>query len=765
MKIIQLLTILLVAGTLQAQKPKPSTSTVSKAGTYITNLMAKMTLEEKIGQLNLLTPGGGILTGSVVSSGVEAQIKAGSVGGLFGVIGVDKIKQAQQLAMNTSRLKIPMIFGSDVIHGYKTTFPIPLGMSCSWDMAMIERSARIAAVEASSDGLSWVFSPMVDIARDPRWGRVAEGSGEDTYLGSQISKAMVKGYQGNDYSSPNSVMACVKHFALYGAAEAGRDYNTVDMSRIKMYEYYLPPYKAAVDAGVGSVMTSFNDIDGIPATGNKWLLTDLLRKQWGFKGFVVTDYTAINEMIDHGMGDLQAVSTLALKAGTDMDMVGEGFLKYMKKSLQEGKITQKNIDDACRRILEAKYKLGLFDDPYKYTDNARAAKEVLSSDARQASREFGTHASVLLKNNNQTLPLKKSGTIALIGPLANDKNNMLGTWAVSGDNQTSTTVLEGMKNVAGAGVNVIYAKGANLSNDTTLAKYVNVFGERISIDGRVPDDLLNEALEVASRADVVVAVVGEASEMTGEAASRTDITIPESQQRLIQALAKTGKPLVLVIMAGRPLVLNMESKLATSIVYAWFQGHEAGNAIADVLFGNYNPSGKLTMTFPQNVGQIPIYYNHKSTGRPQVDGQPTQKFRSNYLDVSNEPLYPFGYGLSYTTFAYGDVNLGKKSMAAADKQTVTIKVSNTGKYDGEEVVQLYIRDMVASITQPVKKLKAFQKIFLKAGESREVSFTLTKDDLSFVGSDLTTIYEPGEFKVMIGGNSKEVKEASFMLTK
>ena len=765
MKIIQLFTILLVAGTLQAQKPKPSTSTVSKAGMYITNLMAKMTIEEKIGQLNLLTPGGGILTGSVVSSGVEAQIKAGSVGGLFGVIGVDKIKQAQQLAMNTSRLKIPMIFGSDVIHGYKTTFPIPLGMSCSWDMAMIERSARIAAVEASSDGLSWVFSPMVDIARDPRWGRVAEGSGEDTYLGSQISKAMVKGYQGNDYSSPNSVMACVKHFALYGAAEAGRDYNTVDMSRIKMYEYYLPPYKAAVDAGVGSVMTSFNDIDGIPATGNKWLLTDLLRKQWGFKGFVVTDYTAINEMIDHGMGDLQAVSTLALKAGTDMDMVGEGFLKYMKKSLQEGKITQKNIDDACRRILEAKYKLGLFDDPYKYTDNARAAKEVLSTDARQAAREFGTHASVLLKNNSQTLPLKKSGTIAIIGPLANDKNNMLGTWAVSGDNQTSTTVLEGMKNVAGAGVNVIYAKGANLSNDTTLAKYVNVFGERISIDGRVPDDLLNEAMEVASRADVVVAVVGEASEMTGEAASRSDITIPESQQRLIQALAKTGKPLVLVIMAGRPLVLNMESKLATSIVYAWFQGHEAGNAIADVLFGNYNPSGKLTMTFPQNVGQIPIYYNHKSTGRPQVDGQPTQKFRSNYLDVSNEPLYPFGYGLSYTTFAYGDVSLSKKSMAAADKQIATIKISNTGKYDGEEVVQLYIRDMVASITQPVKKLKAFQKIFLKAGESKEVSFTLTKDDLSFVGTDLTTIYEPGEFKVMIGGNSKDVKEASFMLTK
>ncbi len=765
MKILQLLVFLLIAGTAPAQKAKPITATSNKAGIFITNLMAKMTLDEKIGQLNLLTPGGGILTGSVVSSDVEAKIKAGIVGGLFGVIGVEKIKQAQQLAMTTSRLKIPLIFGSDVIHGYKTTFPIPLGMSCSWDMVMIEKSARIAAVEASADGLSWVFSPMVDIARDPRWGRVAEGSGEDTYLGSQISKAMVKGYQGNDLAANNTVMACVKHFALYGAAEAGRDYNTVDMSRIKMYEYYLPPYKAAVDAGVGSVMTSFNDIDGIPATANKWLLTDLLRRQWGFKGFVVTDYTAINELIDHGMGDLQAVSTMALKAGTDMDMVGEGFLKYMKKSLQEGKIIQKNIDNACRRILEAKYKLGLFDDPYKYTDNARAAKEVLSADVRTAAREFGTHASVLLKNNNQTLPLKKTGTIALIGPLANDKNNMLGTWAVSGDNQTSTTVLEGMKNVGGSSVNVIYAKGANISNDTLLAKHVNVFGERISIDGRVPDDLLNEALEVASRADVIVAVVGEASEMTGEAASRSDISIPESQQRLIQALAKTGKPLVLVIMAGRPLVLNMESKLATSILYAWFQGHEAGNAIADVLFGNYNPSGKLTMTFPQNVGQIPIYYNHKTTGRPQVDGQPTQKFRSNYLDVSNEPLYPFGYGLSYTTFAYGEVDLSKKAMAASDKQTVTIQVTNTGRYGGEEVVQLYIRDMVASITQPVKKLKAFQKIYLNAGESRQVSFILTKDDLTFVGTDLNTIYEPGEFKVMIGGNSKDVKEASFMLTK
>lgn len=732
---------------------------------FVSNLMLKMTLDEKIGQLNLLTPGGGVATGAVVSSDVEGKIKAGNVGGLFGVIGVDKIRQAQQLAITTSRLKIPLIFGSDVIHGYKTTFPIPLGMACSWDMQLIERSARLAAIEATADGLSWVFSPMVDIARDPRWGRVAEGNGEDTYLGSQISKAMVKGYQGSDLAANNTVMACVKHFALYGAAEAGRDYNTVDMSRIKMYETYLPPYKAAVDAGVGSIMTSFNDIDGIPATGNKWLLTNLLRKQWGFKGFVVTDYTAINEMIDHGMGDLQVVSALALNAGTDMDMVGEGFLTTTKKSVTEGKVSQKQIDDACRRILEAKYKLGLFDDPYKYTDEARAAKEVLSADKRQAAREIGVRSTVLLKNNNQTLPLKKSGTIALIGPLANDKSNMLGTWAVSGDAQGAVPVLDGMKNVGGSGVNILYAKGANITDDSLLAKYVNVFGERVSKDERSPAKLLSQAVETAGKADVIVAVVGEASEMTGEAASRSDITIPESQRILLQALAKTGKPLVLVIMSGRPLILNTENSIASAMLQVWFQGHEAGNAIADVLFGNYNPSGKLTMTFPQNVGQIPIYYNHKSTGRPQAIGQPTQKFRSNYLDVSNEPLFPFGYGLSYTSFLYSDVQLSKTSMSPAEKVTVKVKVSNTGAFDGEETVQLYLRDVVASITQPVKKLKAFQKIALRAGESREVTFTLTIDDLKFIGTDLKPIYEPGEFRVMVGGNSRDVKEAAFRLTR
>ena len=737
----------------------------AKMNAFISNLMDKMTLDEKIGQLNLLTPGGGVATGAVVNGDVKSKIKEGKVGGMFGVIGVDNIKRVQQLAVTTSRLKIPLFFGSDVIHGYKTTWPIPLGLSCSWDIPMIERSSRTAANEATADGLCWVFSPMVDIARDPRWGRVAEGAGEDPYLGSQIAAAMIKGYQGKNLAADTTVMACVKHFALYGAAEAGRDYNTVDMSRIKMYEYYLPPYKAAVDAGTGSVMSSFNEIDGIPATGNKWVLTDLLRKQWGFRGFVVTDYTAINEMIEHGMGDLQAVSALALNAGVDMDMVGEGFLTTLKKSLKEGKVTQKQIDEACRRILEAKYKLGLFDDPYRYCNATRAKNEVMSTDKRAAARYFATHSTVLLKNNNQTLPLKKSGTIALIGPLANNKSNMLGTWAVSGDAQFSISVLDGMKNVAGNSVTILYSKGANITDDTTLAKKANVFGERVDIGPGTPEQLLSDAVATANKADVIVAVVGEASEMTGESASRSDISLPQSQKNLLEALAKTGKPLVIVVMSGRPLILNRETELATSLVQAWFQGHEAGNSIADVLFGNYNPSGKLTISFPRNVGQIPVYYNHKNTGRPQSKTSQWDKFRSNYLDVSNDPLYPFGYGLSYTSFRYSDITLNRNQMKATGRITATVTVTNTGNYDGEEVVQMYIVDPVASVTQPVKKLKGFQKIFLRKGESRRVSFNITAEELKFYNSDLKWIAEPGDFKVQIGTNSNDVKEAGFRLVK
>ena len=731
--------------------------------TYVDGLMKKMTLDEKIGQLNLITPGFGLPTGAVVSTDVEKKIKEGKVGGLFGVIGVDKIKQAQKLCIDNTRLKIPLLFGSDVIHGYKTTVPIPLGLAASWDMNIIEKSAREAAIEATADGLCWTFSPMVDIARDPRWGRIAEGAGEDPYLGSQIAKAMVKGYQGNDLSKNNTMMACVKHFALYGASEAGRDYNTTDMSRVRMYNEYLPPYKAAVEAGVGSVMSSFNEIDGIPATGNKWLLTDLLRNQWGFKGFVVSDYTSVNEMIAHGVGDLQTVSSMSLRAGLDMDMVGEGFLTTLKKSLGEGKVTQKQIDDACRRILEAKYKLGLFDDPFRYISEDRMKQEVLSAERRRNARAIAAHTFVLLKNNNQALPLKKSGTIALIGPLANDKSNMLGTWAVSGDPQMSIPVLDGMKNVGGSGVNIIYAKGANISDDTLFAKKINVFGTRIDIDKRSPEEMLTEALNAVNQSDVIVAVVGEATEMSGEASSRTEITIPESQKLLIKALSNTGKPLVLVVMTGRPLALPEETRLATSMIVTWHAGIEAGNAIADVLFGNYNPSGKLPATFPRNLGQVPIYYNHKNTGRPSAPNSP--KFQSNYLDVPNTPLFPFGYGLSYTTFSYGDLSLSKTNPKGNEKITASLTVTNTGKFDGEEVVQLYIRDVVGSITRPLKELKGFQKISLKAGESKTVSFSISPENLKFYNYNLKYDWEPGEFQIMIGGNSDDVKMGKVNWTK
>lgn len=740
----------------------------SEMDRFINSLMSEMTIEEKIGQLNLVTPGGGILTGSVVSSDVEAKVKAGKVGGIFGIYGPDKLRQAQQMAVDDSRLGIPMLFGADVIHGYKTTFPIPLGLSSSWDMELIEKTARIAAQEATADGIFWNFSPMVDIARDPRWGRVAEGAGEDPFLGSQVAEAMVRGYQQDDLARENTMMATVKHMALYGASEAGRDYNTVDMSRNRMFNDYLPPYKAAVEAGVGCVMSSFNDVDGIPASGNRWLMTELLREQWGFGGFVVSDYTSVNEMTDHGLGDLQAVSALALKAGLDMDMVGEGFLTTLEKSLEEGKVTEAEIDLACSRVLEAKYKLGLFDDPYRYFDESRPEKDILSAENRQAAREVAARSFVLLKNarlpgqKNQVLPLKKSGTIALIGPLADNKNNMLGTWAPTGDPQLSIPVLEGMKNVAGNEVNILYAKGANISDDVALAEKVNVFGTRIDIDERSPEAMLREAVNIARRADVVVAVVGEASEMSGESGNRTNLNIPESQKKLIRALAKTGKPLALVTMSGRPLTLEEENSLADAILQVWHPGVEAGNAIADVLFGEYNPSGKLTMTFPRNVGQVPIYYAHRNTGRPQ-DGDEFQKFRSNYLDSPNSPLFPFGYGLSYTTFGYSEVSLNKTTITVNEILEAKVTVANTGNYDGEEVVQLYIRDVVTSITRPVKELKGFQKIFLKAGESKEVSFTLSEEDLKFYNYDLDFVAEPGEFIVFIGGNSEDVKQARFLL--
>ncbi len=721
-------------------------------------LMAKMTLEEKIGQLNLIIPGGAAVTGSVVSNDVESKIKKGQVGGLFGITSPEKVRKAQDLAVKESRLHIPMIFGLDVIHGHKTIFPIPLGLSASWDMGLIEQSAQIAAKEASADGLNWAFSPMVDIARDARWGRISEGSGEDPYLGGKVAQAMVRGYQGKSLADNTSVMACVKHFALYGAAEAGREYNTVDMSRIKMYEYYLPPYKAAIEAGAGSIMSSFNEIDGIPATGNKWLLTDLLRKQWGFNGFVVSDYTSVNEMMAHGVGDLQTVSALALNAGLDMDMVGEGLLTTLEKSLKEGKVTLAAIDQACLRILEAKYKLGLFDDPYRYVDESRPAKDIMTAENRAAARNIAAHSMVLLKNDQQVLPLKKSGTIALVGPLADNKRNMLGTWVVAGDWNQSVSVLEGMKNVAGNQVKLITAKGANITDDTSFAKRVNALGTEVEFDSRSPQAMIEEAVAAANQSDVIVAVVGEAADMSGESSSRADISIPASQEALLKALSKTGKPLVIVLINGRPLTLVWEKEHATAILDAWAPGTEAGNAIADVLFGNYNPSGKITATFPRSVGQIPIYYNHKNTGRP-FDGTGFPKFKSNYLDESNDPLFPFGYGLSYTHFTYSPVKLSKTKLKGFEDLTASVTLTNSGKYAGEEVVQLYITDPVASVTRAVKDLKGFQKIMLKPGESKEISFVITPADLAFYNSDLKKDWEAGKFIVHIGTNSADLQSA------
>ena len=728
----------------------------AKMKLFVDALMKKMTLDEKIGQLNL--PGSGdIVTGQAKSSDIGAKIREGKVGGLFNIKSVAKIKEVQRIAVEESRLKIPMLFGMDVIHGYETVFPIPLGMSCTWDMALVERSARIAANEASADGINWTFSPMVDISRDPRWGRISEGSGEDPYLGSQIAKAMVNGYQGNDLSKNNTIMSCVKHYALYGAAEAGRDYNTTDMSRQRMYNEYFPPYKAAVDAGVASVMASFNEVDGIPATANKWLMTDVLRKQWGFKGFIVTDYTGINEMIDHGIGDLQTASARALMAGIDMDMVGEGLLLTTKKSLQEGKVTLAQIDAACRRILEAKFKLGLFADPYKYCDENRAKSEVFSDANRKEARSIAAQSFVLLKNNNNLLPIKKAGTIALIGPLANNRENMAGTWSVAAKHDQSISLLAGLEQAVGNAAKILYAKGSNLDADSTIEERATMFGKTLYRDRRPDSMILQEALDVAAQSDVIVAAVGESAEMSGESSSRSNIEIPAIQQKLLKALLATGKPMVLVLFTGRPLALKWENDNIPAILNVWFAGSEAGDAIADVLFGNVNPSGKLSTTFPQNVGQVPLFYNHKNTGRPL--GKWFEKFRSNYLDVSNEPVYPFGYGLSYSNFTYSNVTVSSSTLKGNQTLTATVTVTNNSNVEGKEVVQLYIRDVVGSSTRPVKELKGFQKLNFRGGESKKVTFSITPNDLKFYNYDLKYDWEAGEFQIMIGGNSRDVKMA------
>ncbi len=717
---------------------------------FITTLMQRMTIGEKIGQLNLLTSDMDV-TGPFMKENYKQDILNGACGAIFNAYTPQYTRKLQDMAMQT-RLKIPLLFGYDVIHGHKTIFPIPLGEACTWDLALLEKSARIAAEEASADGLHWTFSPMVDIARDPRWGRVAEGVGEDTWYGVQVAKAKVRGYQGTDLSTPNTLLACVKHFALYGAIEAGRDYNTVDMSRRQMYQFYLPPYKAAVEAGVGTVMTSFNEVDGIPATGNHWLMTELLREEWGFKGFVVTDYTAINEMIPHGIvkNEYEA-GALALKAGVDMDMQGSVYATQLKKLLDDKKITLQDIDQAVYRVLEAKYKLGLFKDPYRGADSARAKKVIMSTTNLQAAREIAQRSFVLLKNEQQLLPLRKGTKIALIGPLANAQRDMIGNWSAAGDYKQASTLLEALKSRLG---DIDYAPGANLSDDRGLLKKLN-----ITDTGR-SEDMRKEAVETARKADVVILALGESQGMSGEAASRSDIGLPASQRALLEAVYNTGKPVVLVLMNGRPLTLEWEDAHIPAILETWFPGTQGGYAIADVLFGDYNPAGKITMSFPRNTGQIPIYYNHKNTGRPL---DPNNKYTSKYLDVSNEPLYPFGYGLSYTKFTYNNLQLDKKNIRPQEKLRVSVTVENAGDYDGEEVVQLYIQDVTASVNRPVKELRNFRKIMLKKGERREVTFDISVNDLKFYDKNMKYVAEPGAFKVFVGTNSRDVLEGEFSL--
>ena len=756
-----LLALLLPLG-LQAQKPPQDMDR------FLDNLLKRMTLEEKIGQLNLPVTGE-ITTGQAKSSDIAAKIKRGEVGGLFNLKGVDKIRDVQRLAVENSRLGIPLLFGMDVIHGYETIFPIPLGLSCTWDIPAIEESARIAAVEASADGISWTFSPMVDISRDPRWGRVSEGSGEDPFLGALIARAMVRGYQGKDMSRNDEIMACIKHFALYGAAEAGRDYNTVDMSRQRMFNDYMLPYQAGIEAGAGSVMASFNEVEGVPATANKWLMTDVLRGTWGFNGFVVTDFTGISEMIEHGIGDLQTVSARAINAGVDMDMVSEGFIGTLKKSVEEGKVSVETVNTACRRILEAKYKLGLFDNPYKYCDLKRPARDIFTKEHRAAARKIAGESFVLLKNEGLSptlapvLPLSPTGTIAVIGPLANTRSNMPGTWSVAAVLDKSPSLVEGLTEWVGNQGKILYAKGSNLIGDAAYEERATMFGRSLNRDNRTDQQLLDEALKIASQADVIVAALGESSEMSGESSSRTNLNLPDVQHTLLEALLKTGKPVVLVLFTGRPLVLNWEQEHVPAILNVWFGGSEAGPAIGDVLFGAVNPGGKLTMTFPKSVGQIPLYYAHKNTGRPLKEGKWFEKFRSNYLDVDNDALYPFGYGLSYTTFRFSDITLNRSSIGMDNELVASVTVTNTGDRAGSEVVQLYIRDLVGSVTRPVKELKGFEKIYLQPNESRTVRFTIAPEMLKFYNADLKFVAEPGDFDVMIGPDSRNVKTARFTL--
>ena len=736
-----------------AEKPASVSQTVWKDNTeamskFVSDLMAKMTTEEKIGQLNLLTSGWDT-TGPTMSDDYLEQIKAGRVGSIFNAFTADYTRELQQAAVEDTRLGIPLLFGYDVIHGHRTIFPISLGEAASWDMGAIERASRVAATEAAAEGIHWTFAPMIDIARDPRWGRVSEGSGEDVYLGTEIAKARIKGFQGDDLSALDTVLACAKHYVAYGQAQAGRDYHTTNMSERELWDTYMPPFKAAVEEGAATFMTAFNELNGIPATGSKFLLRDVLKEQWGFEGFVVTDYTAINELIPHGYAaDGAHAAEIALNAGVDMDMQGSLFIDNLGQSLKDGDVTMAQIDDAVRRILEMKYRLGLFEDPYRYSDKARQEQTIYKQAFMDEARDMARKSMVLLKNQNTVLPLKKEGqSIALIGPLADSNQDMIGSWSAAGERWNKPiTLLQGLKDKLGENAPILYAKGASYD-----------FKSEGTTEG------FNEAIAAAKKADVIVMAMGEKWDMTGEAASRVSLDMPGNQQALMKELKKLGKPMVLVMMNGRPLTINWADQNVDAILETWYAGTVGGHAIADVLFGDYNPSGKLPMTFPRSVGQVPLYYNMKNTGRPIKPDDPEQKYVSRYLNTPNTPLYPFGYGLSYTSFDYSDITLSTSELTSGGSIKASVTVTNSGNYDGEEVVQMYIRDKVGSATRPVKELKGFDKISLAKGESQEVTFTLTPEDLAFHRADMTYGYEAGEFDIFIGTDSVNVSSASFTL--
>lgn len=728
---------------------------------FVTDLLKKMTVDEKIGQLRLISVGP-----DNPKEAIREMIKDGQVGAIFNTVTRQDIRQMQDQVMALSRLKIPLFFAYDVVHGQRTVFPISLGLASSFNLDAVRTVGRVSAYEAADDGLNMTWAPMVDVSRDPRWGRASEGFGEDTYLTSIMGETMVKAMQGKSPADRYSVMTSVKHFAAYGAVEGGKEYNTVDMSSQRLFNDYMPPYKAGLDAGSGAVMVALNSLNGTPATSDSWLLKDVLRDEWGFKGITVSDHGAIKELIKHGTAaDPEDAVRVALKAGVDMSMADEYYSKYLPGLIKSGKVTMAELDDATRHVLNVKYDMGLFNDPYSHLGPKESDPVDTNAESRlhrKEAREVARESVVLLKNRLETLPLKKSGTIAVVGPLADSQRDVMGSWSAAGVANQSVTVLAGIQNAVGDGAKILYAKGANITNDKGIVDFLNLYEEAVKIDPRSPQAMIDEAVQAAKQADVVVAVVGESQGMAHEASSRTNITIPQSQRDLITALKATGKPLVLVLMNGRPLALVKEDQQADAILETWFVGTEGGNAIADVLFGDYNPSGKLPISFPRSVGQIPVYYSHLNTGRPYNPEKPN-KYTSRYFDEANGPLYPFGYGLSYTTFTVSDVTLSSPTMQRDGKVTASVEVTNTGKREGATVIQMYLQDVTASMSRPVKQLKGFEKITLKPGERKTVSFPIDIEALKFWNQQMKYDAEPGKFNVFIGVDSARVKQGSFEL--